>query len=80
MPWVPGAVGTDCLSKGKTIYALAYDHTTVQRSFDYLEFFRPIKDRSKNILHFKAGCPLFKELACMGTYGTGVWGGIGSSL
>ena len=28
---------TDCLSKGKTIYALTYDHTTV-----YLEFFWPI--------------------------------------
>ena len=42
MPWVPGAVGTDCLSKDKTIYALAYDHTTVQRNFDRLEFFRLI--------------------------------------
>ena len=42
MPWVPGAVGTDCLSKGKNIYALVYDHTTVQRNFDYLEFFQAI--------------------------------------
>ena len=55
MPWVPGAVGTDCLSKAKTIYALAYDHTTVQRNFDRLEFFRPIAGEQQNIIHFKAG-------------------------